>query len=162
MPVDPLEFRRVLGHFPAGVTVVTVRGEDGRPYGLTATAFTSVSLDPPLVLVCVDRKSESFPHFERAGAFAVNFLRLDQRETSQRFARSGGDKFADVPYETVATGSPVLRDRLGFLDCTLVHRYEGGDHVIYVGRVEAADAGPGEPLLYYRGAYRRLAEEGDS
>src|SRR6266404_539155 len=98
MPIEKAEFRRVLGHFAAGVTVVTTRGADGRPYGLTATAFSSVSLIPPLVLVCVDKKAESYTHFEASSVFAVNFLSCEQEATSQLFATSGGDKFAGIDH----------------------------------------------------------------
>src|SRR5215471_17131539 len=96
MPIDKQEFRRVLSHFAAGVTIVTTIGDDGKPYGLTATAFTSVSLDPPLVLVCVDKQAESHPHFHASRVFAVHFLAADQEELSRRFAVSGGDKFIDI------------------------------------------------------------------
>src|SRR6185295_209597 len=96
MAIEKTEFRRVLGHFAAGVTVITTIGDDGKPYGLTATAFTSVSLDPPLVLVCVDKRAESHPHFHTSRVFAVNFLAADQQELSRRFAVSGGEKFSAV------------------------------------------------------------------
>jgi flavin reductase (DIM6/NTAB) family NADH-FMN oxidoreductase RutF len=156
MAIDKQEFRRVLGHFAAGVTVVTTVGDDGTPYGLTATAFTSVSLEPPLVLVCVDKKSESHPHFHTSRVFAVNFLAVDQEHFSRRFAVSGGDKFSDVEVRYGATGAPVLPNVLGHLECRTTDIYEGGDHTIFIGRVEAADARDGEPLLYFRGAYRQI------
>src|SRR5512143_3780975 len=106
MPIDKQEFRRVLGHFAAGVTIVTTVGDDGKPYGLTATAFTSVSLEPPLVLVCVDKRSESHPHFLASGVFTVNFLTREQEEISRRFAISGGDKFVGLTTRAGATGAP--------------------------------------------------------
>src|SRR5271169_517317 len=152
MSIDKQEFRRVLGHFAAGVTIVTTVGDDGRPYGLTATAFTSVSLEPPLVLVCVDKKSESHPHFHASRVFTVNFLAIDQEYFSRRFAVSGGDKFSDVEVRYGVTGAPVLPDVLGHLECRTTDIHEGGDHTIFIGRVEAADAREGEPLLYFRGA----------
>jgi len=156
MPIDKQEFRRVLGHFAAGVTVVTTLGDDGAPYGLTATAFTSVSLDPPLVLVCVDKKSESHPHFHTSKVFAVNFLTVDQEHLSRRFAVSGGDKFGDLTLRRGVTGAPVLPGVLGHLECKTTEIIEGGDHTIFVGRVESADAAEGEPLLYFRGGYRKI------
>ncbi len=159
MPIDKQEFRRVLGHFAAGVTIVTTIGDDGTPYGLTATAFTSVSLDPPLVLVCVDKQAESHPHFHASRVFAVNFLAADQQALSRRFAVSGGDKFTGVRLRQGVTGAPVLADVLGHLECRTTDICEGGDHTIFIGQVEAAEARPGEPLLYFRGAYGRIREQ---
>jgi flavin reductase (DIM6/NTAB) family NADH-FMN oxidoreductase RutF len=158
MPVDQEEFRRVLGHFAAGVTVVTTVGEDGTPYGLTATAFTSVSLEPPLVLVCVDKRSESHPHFHCSRVFAVNFLAVDHEHLSRRFAMSGGDKFSELAFHTGVTGAPVLAGVLGHLECKTVDIVEAGDHTIFLGQAEAAGARDGEPLVYFRGAYRRIGK----
>jgi flavin reductase (DIM6/NTAB) family NADH-FMN oxidoreductase RutF len=155
MAIERNEFRRVLGNFAAGVTIVTTVGEDGTPYGLTATAFTSVSLNPPLILVCVDKRSESYPHFG-SGVFAVNLLAADQQEISQRFAVSGGDKFSQVDFRCGVTGAPLLPGTIGYLECKTVHVYDGGDHTIYVGEVQAGSANEAEPLLYFRGAYRRV------
>ncbi|HVN86153.1 MAG TPA: flavin reductase family protein [Candidatus Binatia bacterium] len=152
MPIDKSEFRRVLGHFAAGVTVVTTIGSDRTPYGLTATAFTSVSLEPPLVLVCVDKKSETYPHFA-SGVFGVNFLADGQQDFSKRFATSGGDKFSGVEFRRGTTGVPLLPATIGHLECRVVHAYEGGDHTIYVGEVVASEVNEGEPLLYFKGAY---------
>jgi len=157
MPIEKQEFRRVLGRFAAGVTVVTTIGDDGRPYGLTATAFTSVSLEPPLVLVCVDKQSDSHPHFHTAGVFAVNFLGVEDEHLSRHFAVSGGDKFTEVAFRRGVTGAPVLAEALAFLECRIMEVVAGGDHTIFLGQVEAADARDGDPLLYYCGAYRRLA-----
>ncbi len=156
MTIDKQEFRRVLGHFAAGVTVVTTIGDDGQPYGLTATAFTSVSLEPPLVLVCVDKRAESHPHFHVSRVFAVNFLGVDHEHLSRRFATSGGDKFKDLDVRRGITGAPLLSEALGYLECRTVDVFEGGDHTIFLGQVEAADAREGEPLLYFKGAYRRI------
>lgn len=146
----------MLGHFAAGVTIVTTVGDDGKPYGLTATAFTSVSLDPPLVLVCVDKRAESHSHFHASRVFAVNFLRIDQEHLSRRFAVTGGDKFIQLAIRTGVTGAPLLAEGLGYLECRTVDIFEGGDHTIFLGQVEAADAHDGEPLLYFRGAYRQM------
>ncbi len=158
MTIDKQEFRRVLGHFAAGVTVVTTIGDDGQPYGLTATAFTSVSLEPPLVLVCVDKRAESHPHFHVSRVFAVNFLGVDHEHLSRRFATSGGDKFKDLDVRRGITGAPLLSEALGYLECRTVDVFEGGDHTIFLGQVEAADAREGEPLLYFKGAYRRIVK----
>jgi len=157
MPIDKEEFRRVLSHFASGVTVVTTVAADGTAHGLTATAFTSVSLEPPLVLVCIDKRAESHPHFRRGRAFAVNFLAAEDEHLSRRFAVSGGDKFSDVAVRPGLEGVPVLRDALGCVECRTLEVFEGGDHSIFLGRVEAGAAREGEPLLYFRGRYRRLA-----
>ncbi|MFQ5666608.1 MAG: flavin reductase family protein [Candidatus Binatia bacterium] len=158
MPVQKQEFRTVLGCFAAGVTIVTTVGKDGAPYGLTATAFTSVSLEPPLVLVCIDKGSESYPHFEASRVFAVNFLAAEDEHLSQRFAVSGGDKFSALPVRRGETGAPILSGALGYLDCRTVDIFDGGDHTIFLGQVEAGGAHDGEPLLYFRGAYRRMVK----
>jgi len=156
MAIDKKEFRRVLGHFAAGVTIVTTIGDDGKPYGLTATAFTSVSLEPPLVLVCVDKRSESHVHFHASKVFAVNFLAAGHEDLSQRFAVSGGDKFVDLSVRRGGTGAPILTEALGHLECRTVNVVDAGDHTVFIGQVEGADAREGEPLLYFRGAYRQI------
>lgn len=156
MPIDKQTFRSALGRFAAGVTVVTTVGRDGAPCGLTATAFTSVSLDPPLILVCIDKRAESYPHLMEADAFGVSFLEAGQQETSNRFARSGTDKFAGVTTHTGATGAPWIDGALAHLDCRTAQRVDAGDHTIFIGQVEAAEVFSGEPLVYYSGAYRRV------
>jgi flavin reductase (DIM6/NTAB) family NADH-FMN oxidoreductase RutF len=156
MAIDKQQFRKVMGRFAAGVTVVTTVAEDGTPSGLTATAFTSVSLQPPLVLVCIDKNAESLASVRRSGVFAVNFLRAAQEAVSQRFAVSGGDKFAGVSTRSGVTGAPLLADSLGYVECRTTDVHDAGDHFIFVGQVEAADAGEGEPLVYFNGAYREL------
>ena len=162
MGISAAHLRRAMGCFATGVTVVTTRHGDCGPCGLTANAVTSVSLDPPLILVCVDKKAESYPHFGPAGVFAVNVLDEGQQAISTRFATSGGDKFAGLAYHWGDLGTPILDQRLAFLECRIVHAYEGGDHTIYVGEVERAETGGGRPLLYYRGAYGALADSRES
>jgi flavin reductase (DIM6/NTAB) family NADH-FMN oxidoreductase RutF len=159
MPIDKQEFRRVLGHFAAGVTIVTTVGDDGKPYGLTATAVTSVSLEPPLVLVCVDKRSDSHPHFHTSQVFAVNLLAADHEPLSRRFAVSGGDKFDGLAMRRGSTSAPLLADALGYIECRTVNVIDAGDHTIFLGQVEAADAREGEPLVYFRGAYRQISEK---
>ena len=154
MPIDKTLFRQVLGNLAAGVTAVTTVGPNDRPHGLTATSFTSVSLDPPLVLVCIDKKSETHPHFATAGVFAANFLARGQEAVSSRFATSGGEKFAGLQWAWGSLGAPILAGTIGYVECRIVHAYDGGDHTIYVGQVEFAGAEKGEPLVYFRGAYR--------
>ena len=158
MPIDKDLFRQVLSHFAAGVTVVTTVDGEQRPHGLTATAFASVSLEPPLALVCIDQLTETYPHFAPAGAFAVNFLALDQQDVSQRFAKHGGDKFSATPWRRGALGMPILEGTIGHVECRIVHGYDGGDHTIYVGQIEAAGANGGQPLLHFRHAYRRVED----
>lgn len=156
--MEPAEFRRVVGHFATGVTVVTSADPDGALYGLTASAVASVSLDPPLVLVCVDRSADSHDPIERAGAFAISILAADGEALSRRFATYPVErKFDGVAYRVEETGAPVLDGALAWVDCELRHAYAGGDHTIYVGEVVAGDAGAGAPLLYFRGGYGRLA-----
>jgi len=151
------QFRQVLGHFATGVTVVTTTNGDGRPTGLTASAFTSVSLDPPLVLVCVDHKSQSYPALLEHRRFAVNVLTTQHEDVSRRFATSRLDKFDGVPHRIGALGLPLLDGALAQLECVTVASHVQGDHTILVGRVEHARNGPGEPLVYYRGRYGRLS-----
>ena len=155
--IDPADFRHVLGHFASGVTVITTCDGDARPTGLTASAFTSVSLEPPLILVCVDHKSQSYPALRESGRFAVNILTTDQEAISRRFATTRLDKFDEVSYRLSALGLPLLDNALAYLECTTVNTHVEGDHTIFVGRVENATVASGDPLLYCRGKYDRLA-----
>jgi flavin reductase (DIM6/NTAB) family NADH-FMN oxidoreductase RutF len=158
--IDTSEFRRVIGHFATGVTVVTtLRPDDGGPCGLTASAVASLSLDPTLLLVCVEHGAETHACIEQAGFFAVNVLAEGRGETlARRFALDSGveGKFTGVAFRGEHTGAPVLDEALAWLDCRVRQRLPGGDHTIFVGEVVAADATEGAPLLYYRGGYGRL------
>lgn len=162
------DFRRLLGHFASGVTVVTTRDSQGRPAGLTASAFTSVSLSPPMILVCVAQNAQSYDALRGADRFAVNILGQKQESLSNRFATkssSAAEKFEAVGYKSGALGLPILDEALAYLACTTVHAYPGGDHTIFVGQIEAGASGDGdeaEPLLYYRGRYRQLSSPGGS
>lgn len=157
-PVSPGDFRAVLGRYATGVTVVTTRAPDGEPIGLTVNSFTSVSLDPPLVLFCLDRSAGSLPAFEAAAGFAVNILGAGQEAVSNRFADPLAARFTNGGIADWSTGAPVLSDALAALDCALHARHDGGDHVILVGRVlQLAVLTDGEPLVYWRGAYRTLS-----
>jgi flavin reductase (DIM6/NTAB) family NADH-FMN oxidoreductase RutF len=156
--ISPDEFRRVLSHFATGVTIVTTRDSDGRPTGLTVSAFCSVSLDPPQVLVCVDHKSQSYPALRDRDHFAVNFLGDGHEDVSRRFATTRLDKFEGIPHKVSSRGVPLLEGALAQLECRTVSRHVEGDHTILVAVVDEARNGAGEPLLYYRGKYRRLAE----
>jgi flavin reductase (DIM6/NTAB) family NADH-FMN oxidoreductase RutF len=159
MALTPTEFRTALRCFAAGVTVVTTRDREGRPSGLTASAFTSVSLDPPLVLVCVDHAATAHPDFRTRGWFAVNVLRREQEALSRRFALTGGDKFDGVPCHDGRAGLPLLDDTLATLECRIVAAHEAGDHTIFIGQVEAASVAAGRPLVYFHGAYHSLATD---
>ncbi len=158
MAIEKNELRRVLGHFATGVTVVTTHGGGGRYFGLTANAFSSVSLVPPLVLVCVDKKAESYASFEQSKIFTVNILAADQEDISRRFAVSGGEKFEGVSYRIGANGAPILGGVLAYIECKIVAAYEGGDHTIYLGEIEETGTVEGKPLLFYRGGYRSLGD----
>jgi 3-hydroxy-9,10-secoandrosta-1,3,5(10)-triene-9,17-dione monooxygenase reductase component len=153
-PIDPLDFRRVLGHFPTGVTVVAA-APGGSPHGMTVGSFFSISLDPPLVGLCVGKGSTSWPDIEPAGRFAVSVLGDDQAEVSNRFARSDGSgRFDGIAWHAGPTGSPVLDDALAHIECVTEQVVEAGDHWIVIGRV--VDLGvdrEGGPLLFFQGAY---------
>lgn len=162
MPVDALEFRRALGCFATGVTVLTAMDDRGRPRGLTANAFSSLSLEPTLVLICVDHRSDTYPVINQAPAFAVNILGEDQREVSQRFARKGEDKFDAVSYHLGQIGAPLIDGALATLECRVSGSYVEGDHTIFVGSVESVEHGEGKPLLFFRGNYASLPEAAPS
>lgn len=153
--IDPSEFRRVMGHFASGVAVVTTWGTDGKAYGLTASAVCSVSLQPTLLLVCIERTADSHDHIRAAGAFAINVLDATKGESlARRFAAGDEpDKFQGVALRQERSGAPVLSDALAWLDCEVRETWDGGDHTIFLGEVAAADAQEGLPLLYYRGGY---------
>lgn len=157
MPVEKAEFRRALGHFAAGVTVVTAQFGDGRRAGITVTAFTSVSLEPPLVLVCVDKRSRMHDRLQVGGHFAVNMLAQDQEFVSRRFAAGDADPFREIGYREGVTGAPVLQGVLAAVECRIVEVLGGGDHTIFLGEVEATTIAEGKPLLYFRGGYAQLA-----
>jgi len=154
--IGPDDFRRLLGHFPSGVTIVTTSDADGRPAGLTVSAFASLSLEPPLVLVCVDHKAQSYPALKDNRGFAVNVLSTDHEAISRRFASTRLDKFDGVAYQMSALGLPLLGGALAHIECVTVNRHVEGDHTIFVGRVEAGATADGEPLLYHRGKYKRF------
>jgi flavin reductase (DIM6/NTAB) family NADH-FMN oxidoreductase RutF len=156
MPIDPSDFRRALAQFASGVTAVTTRDGSGRPFGLTVTAFSSVSLEPPLVLVCVDRRSETHAGFRDSGTFGVSVLAEDQEEVSRRFAWSGPAKFETGELVAGSTGVPLVAGALAHLECRVVAAHPAGDHTIYVGEIVAMSTRTGRPLLYHQGRYRRL------
>lgn len=151
--LNPREYREVLGTFTTGVTIVTAAGNDGIRAGVTANSFTSVSLDPPLVLWSLARSSQSLKVFDATSYWAVHILSHEQDELSSRFARRGEDKFAGLDYELGIGATPLLRGCTARLQCRTVHRYDGGDHVIYVGEVLHLERSSLPPLVYQSGAY---------
>ncbi len=154
---DPRTLRDALGCFGTGVTVVTTLDANGRPVGLTANSFTSVSLDPPLLLVCVARTAGTLPAFEAHAHFGVNVLHIGQQLTSGRFAGRGEDRFAATPWEVWDTSIPIIKNALASFECARHAIHEGGDHVILVGRVIRVRFEPRrDPLIYFRGKNRRL------
>jgi 3-hydroxy-9,10-secoandrosta-1,3,5(10)-triene-9,17-dione monooxygenase reductase component len=156
--VDPAQFRKVLGHFPTGVTVVT-GFDDGQPNGLTIGSFTSVSLDPPLVGFLPGKHSDSWPGIEPSGAFCVNVLGAEQEELCRRFARTGAGKFEGVPWHPSPNGTPVIDGAIAWIDCTIEAVHEMGDHWFVLGRVVALDHVEDfevHPLLFFRGSLGRF------
>ncbi|WP_254621009.1 flavin reductase family protein [Sphingomonas sp. CL5.1] len=152
--VDGATFRRVLGHYPTGVCVVTAIEPGGAPTGMVVGSFTSVSLDPPLVAFFPDKSSTSWPRIERAGKFCVNVLASDQGELCRRFASKSEDKFAGLAHRVSRNGSPVLDDVVAWVDCTLDAVHHAGDHFIVLGRVRELDIERADqPLLFFRGKY---------
>ena len=152
--------RRAFGAFPTGVTIATTRDDQGAPVGFTANSFTSVSLDPPLLLVCLARTASSYAAFAAAPRFAVSVLGAAQREASRAFATRGADKFAAVEWRTEATGAPVIEHAAAWFDCETAESVDAGDHVILIGRILAFGEAAIEPLGYWRGAYVSFGPEG--
>jgi flavin reductase (DIM6/NTAB) family NADH-FMN oxidoreductase RutF len=162
MPIEPDEFRHAMAQLASGVTAVTTRDAAGRPLGLTVTAFSSVSLEPPLVLVCVDARSETHAGFRESGRFGVSLLGEDQEQVSRLFAWGGPVKFEKTPLVEGRTGVPLVAGAVAHIECRVVAAHAAGDHTIYVGEVVATATHPGRPLLYCRGRYQRLAgDDGD-
>lgn len=160
--IDPSDFRRVLGHFPTGVTVVATH-HDGRAVGLVVGSFFSVSLDPPLVGFCVGRSSSSWPTIEAAGHFVVNVLADRQTDISGTFAGKSDDKFAGIDWSPgPGHGSPRIAGSLAHIDCSLEATHDAGDHLIVVGRVHALDVSDDEvgPLLFFKGGYGQFHQLG--
>jgi flavin reductase (DIM6/NTAB) family NADH-FMN oxidoreductase RutF/DNA-binding IclR family transcriptional regulator len=157
-PIDPTQFRSVLGHFPTGVAVVTGLDADGKPAGMAVGSFSSVSLDPPLVAFMPDRSSSSWPKFRDSGAFCVNILGADQENVCRIFASRGGDKFAELSWRPASSGAPILDGVLAWIDCDTDVVHEAGDHFIVLGRVRALEIGtPALPLVFFQGGYGRFS-----
>jgi flavin reductase (DIM6/NTAB) family NADH-FMN oxidoreductase RutF len=155
--VAPVALREALGAFATGVAVITTLGPGARPVGMTVNSFAAVSLSPPLVLWSAQRGVEPFDAFERAGYFAVHVLAEGQAVLSDRFARPDPHRFNGIPHRPGVGGVPLLDDVAALFECAVEHRYEGGDHLILVGRVLAMSHQPQRPLVFHGGTYRRLA-----
>ncbi len=158
MPFDSKLQRKIMGRFATGVTVVTTAGTGGMG-GLTANAVASLSLEPALVLVAVDKRAGSYTEIKANGCYAINILSLEHEEISKRFSTPGPKDFSGFQWKTAVTGAPILEEALGFVDCRLVEILPGGDHDIFIGEIVAGEArDDGQPLLYFSGKYRQLAE----
>ncbi|MEX2518299.1 MAG: flavin reductase family protein [Paracoccaceae bacterium] len=154
--IDRLALREAFGAFMTGVTIVTTIDEDGAPVGLTANAFTSVSLEPPLLLVCISSHSQSLPALLAFGGFAVNILAEGQEPLSTRFSRRESDRFAGVDWRPGPAGSPILDGVCGWFDCRIHDQVEAGDHEVLIGQVIGFDHPGGAPLGFSRGGYFSL------
>jgi len=154
------DFRNAMSRFASGVTVVTTRDPSGRPFGFTASSFSSLSLDPPLVLVCLERRAESFPVFEAAHSFGVSILAAGQSPLALKFATRGADKFAGSPVvDGLVTGMPLVSSAIAQVECRVHARLDGGDHIILVGRVVRASVTGDEPLLHFNRRFGRFDPE---
>src|SRR5690349_2027201 len=149
------EFREVISHFASGVTVITAL-HDGRPYGTTASAVTSLSLEPPMLLVCMNKRSETGRAVAQSKHFGVNILGADQVDLAERFAQKGGDKFAGVPVAPGKWGEPLFEEALATLECHVAEETTGGTHYVFLAEVESGAARGGAPLAYFRGEFGRL------
>ena len=157
MTIDADSFRSVLGRFASGITVVTTVDAEGRDVGMTVSAFSSVSLHPPLVQVCIDRAASMYGALLQADRFGVNVLASEQEALSRRFAAvDSSHRFDGIGYARGESGVVLLEEALAHLECRVHARHEAGDHTIFVGEVERASARDGRPMLYYRGGYAQL------
>ena len=158
MTLDAAQFRTLLGRFATGVTVLAAKRPGGRPVGMTASSIASASLDPPLVLVCVDRKHDIHPILEDQVSFAFSILAADQEDVSRRFAAFEGDRFEGVGYHEVGNGLPVIDGAVGHIECEWHSSFPAGDHTVFLGRVTGGEVSDRRPLLHYRGGYAALIE----
>ena len=158
--ISPAQFRRVMGSFPTGITVITVERQSRQVHGMTANSFTSVSLDPVLILVCVDQNARLLSYLKEQRRFGVNILKDSQQALSEHFARPQLDPAEEsrlgIHFRWTETGIPMLEDGLAHLGCNVVAEHATGDHTIFVGEVESLELNEGAPLLYFRGKYRSL------
>ncbi|MCC6861413.1 MAG: flavin reductase family protein [Bryobacterales bacterium] len=156
VPVDKVQFCRACGKFATGIAVLTVRGPQGAPHGMTVNSFTSVSLTPPLVLVAVDHKTRVLGYMRASDFFGINILAEDQQHLSEHFARSGQDRFSNVSWSPGKTGAPLIPGVLAYVECGLRQMVEAGDHTLFIGEVLQASWREGQPLLYFNSRYKHL------
>ncbi len=161
MPISSESFRDALRHFPSGVTIVTIKApSQTKPFGLTVSAFASISPEPPLIMIAIDHRTSSKKFLDEDGAtFAVNILSQDKMELSNRFAWiKDEDRFAVGDWGTAVTGAPILKDAVAWLDCTIYARYKAGTHTIYIGEIQGSDVPQPDtpPLIYWNRGYRKL------
>ncbi len=155
-PLSPLTFRRVCAKYSTGVAIASVTGAGGVPLGLTINSFTSVSLTPPLVLICIDLNSTAIRHFRYAKSFAINVLAENQQARSARFARKGRHELTGIECSPGTTGAPILVEALAALDCLVTRRLTVGDHIVLIGEVVAASRRKGRPLIFFESSYHAL------
>ena len=156
MAPDPAAMRTVLGHFATGVAIITAV-DGGEPVGMACNSFTSVSLEPQLVMFCAAKSSSTWPRIQAAQRWAANILAEDGEQVCRLFAEKGADRFAKIAYGTGRTGAPILEDAIAYVDCETVAEHDAGDHLLVVGKVvELGYAAEGKPLLFYRGGYGRF------
>lgn len=158
MPITTDDFRAALSRFPSGVTIVTTRDSLGKFHGLTVSAFCSVSLEPPLVLICIEKITGSHYAFLETGVFAVNILNAGQQDISEQFAAPIDNKFDNIDYTVASLGVPLISGCIGNLECSVKSSCDGGDHTIFVGQVESSIINDGDPLVYFRSDYRTFGE----
>lgn len=151
--MDDRTFRDIVGNFCTGVTIITTMNEDLQPIGFTANSFSSLSLNPKLVLFSIDKNASTYKGFMNAHHFAVNILSNNQIDLSKQFSKRGINRFEGVNFSKDVTGSPILNDSLAYLDCKITNFYEGGDHTIVIGEVLSAEAIEGKPLVFFQGKY---------
>ncbi|MGI8510092.1 MAG: flavin reductase family protein [Gemmatimonadaceae bacterium] len=156
MSLDPDAFRAVLGRFATGVTIVTATDAQGVDHGMTVSAFSSLSLNPPRVLICIEHSASMHALLMETSHFAINILSDAQEETARRFAETGAQRFTGVGFTRGDRNLPILSDVLAYVECRRVAVHEGGDHTIIVGETETATVRDGKPLLYYRGGFAQL------
>jgi flavin reductase (DIM6/NTAB) family NADH-FMN oxidoreductase RutF len=154
--MDPLQFRQLSSLWATGVSVVTTVAENGQYYGLTVNGLTSLSLEPPLFLICIDRKSDTLEPLTSSRVFCINILTAEQQGLAERFATKGQQKFANMSAVRGRLGAPLIQGALAALECRVSRIVEGGDHVIFIGELAANHIGRGEPLIFFRNAYTRL------
>jgi flavin reductase (DIM6/NTAB) family NADH-FMN oxidoreductase RutF len=155
--IPPEEFRKIAGSWLTGVAVVTTVDAQGRPHGMTMNAVTSLSLEPPQFLICIDRRARTLDAIRESACFCINYLAEGQEELAAQFARRGGDRFSKLEYRLGKTGAPVIAGVIAHVECRLRAVHPGGDHGIVVGNAVYGEAHGGAPLVYFRGAYRRIS-----